>query len=524
LDESSYPILMAYQAGLAGDHALWTDHVRKAADFVVAHGPSFGAERWEEQGGYSPSTIAAEIAGLVAAGRIADINGDHAAARIYRATADHFQRSIKGWAVTTTGPYASGRYFIRLSKTGDPDAAITYNLGNGGPDADQRSVVDAGFLELTRLGELPASDPDVQASLSVVDGTIRRDTASGAGFYRYGTATPGSEDGYGDCYEPDATTCTPTGKPWPTGNVGSGHLWPVLSGERAEQLVQTGDGGTAADLLLGMQRFSSGVGLVPEQAWEDPDFPPSPFGSDPTTASIGFANGKPVGSASPLTWSQAQEVRLTQSLGSGAGRPVEQPAIVRDRYQPQPPGLAPLTVTAPADGAEVSTATVQVTGTTVPGATVDVASTATDTGGATTVVTTQAAGDGSFSVTVPSPFGTSVITVAATTSDGATGYARRTVVSDFITGTTVLDVSDPDGDDNGPGTFAYPTSADFHPGAFDIERFQVIVTGDSALLRVRTRDLSPTFGSPLGAQLVDVYIGTPGATTTSTAAAFASRN
>jgi glucoamylase len=530
LDESAYPILMAYQAGLAGDRALWTDHVKKAADFVVSHGPSFGSERWEEQGGFSPSTIAAEIAGLVAAGRIADVNGDHAAARVYRATADHFQRSIKGWTVTTTGPYADGRYFIRLSKTGDPNAAITYNLGNGGPNADQRAVVDAGFLELTRLGILPASDPDVQRSLPVVDATIRRDTASGPGFYRYGTSTDpvtaaGTEDGYGDCYQPDATNCSPSGKPWPTGNSGSGHLWPVLSGERAEQQLQTGDAGTAARLLLGMHRFSSGVGLVPEQDWENPDLPPSPYGSDPATASIGFVNGKAAGSASPLTWSQAQQVRLTQSLAGGAGPvPVEQPDIVRDRYQPQPPAEAPVTVTAPAEGAQVTTSTVEVTGSTVPGATVDIASTAVDTGGTTAIVTTQAGADGSFSATVPSPFGTSVITVAVTTSDGATGYARRAVVSDFITGTTVLDVSDPDGDDNGPGTYAYPTSSDFHPGAFDIERFQVIVTADTALLRVRTRDLSPTFGSPLGAQLVDVFVHTPDAATTSTAAPFPSRN
>jgi glucoamylase len=50
---------------------------------------------------------------------------------------------------TTTGPYAP-RYFIRLSPTGDPNAAETYNLGNGSiPNVDQRSVVDAGFLELT---------------------------------------------------------------------------------------------------------------------------------------------------------------------------------------------------------------------------------------------------------------------------------------------------------------------------------------------------------------------------------------
>jgi glucoamylase len=529
LDETAYPILMAYQAGLAGDRALWTDHVRKAADFVVSHGPSFGSERWEEQGGYSPSTIAAEIAGLVAAGFIADLHGDRAAARVYRATADHFQRSIKGWTVTMTGPYTDGRYFIRLSKTGDPNAAITYNLGNGGPNADQRAVIDAGFLELSRLGILPASDPDVLRSLPVVDATIRRDTASGPGFYRYGTSTDpvtaaGTEDGYGDCYEPDATNCAPTGKPWPTGNVGSGHLWPVLAGERAEQHLQTGDRTTAARLLLGMRDGASGVGLVPEQVWENPDVPRSPFGSDPATASIGFVNGQAAGSASPLTWSQAQQVRLTLSLVGGSARPVEQSDIVRDRYQPQPPGQAPVEVTAPADGAQVSTPTVEVTGTTVPGATVDIASTATDTGGATSVVTVQAGPDGAFSATVPSPFGTSVITVAVTTSDGATGYARRAVVSEFITGTTVLDVSDPDGDDTGPGTYAYPTSADFHPGAFDIQRFQVIVTADSVLMRVQTRDLSPTFGSPLGAQLVDVFMHTPDGAPTSTAPPFPSRN
>jgi carbohydrate-binding DOMON domain-containing protein len=98
------------------------------------------------------------------------------------------------------------------------------------------------------------------------------------------------------------------------------------------------------------------------------------------------------------------------------------------------------------------------------------------------------------------------------------------VVSEFITGTTVLDVTDPDGDDNGPGTYAYPTSSNFHPGAFDLQRFQVIVDGDNVLLRAKVRDLSPTFGSPIGAQLLDVYVQTPDGTPTSTAAAFPSRN
>ncbi len=76
LDETSYPILMDWQSGLAHDATLYTQHVIPAADFLVAHGPSDGVERWEEQSGYSPSTIAAEIAGLTAAAHIARVNHD----------------------------------------------------------------------------------------------------------------------------------------------------------------------------------------------------------------------------------------------------------------------------------------------------------------------------------------------------------------------------------------------------------------------------------------------------------------
>jgi glucoamylase len=334
-DETAYPLLMAWQAGLGADAALYRDHVRPAADFLVAHGPAFGVERWEEQPGYSPSTIAAEIAGLAAAGEIAARNGDAARADSYRAAADAYRRSVRAWTVTTTGPYAPGRYFLRLSKTGDPDAAITYNLGNGGPDADQRAVSDGGFQELTRLGILPADDPDVVASLRVVDATLRRETPRGPGFYRYGTALSGTEDGYGDCHVPDPTDCAPEGKPWPGGdpaqvNHGSGHLWAVLAGERAEQELQLGHGQNAVALLRTMLAYGSGVGLIPEQNWENAAVPADPYGTDPATASFGFGRGGPAGSAAPLTWAQAQWVRLLLDLG--AGGLLEQPGLVRSRY------------------------------------------------------------------------------------------------------------------------------------------------------------------------------------------------
>ncbi len=246
LDETAYPILMALQAGLGGDNTLYENHIRPAADFLVANGPSFGVERWEEQTGYSPSTIAAEIAGLTAASVIAKTHGDTARAQLYQATADDFQRMIKTWTVTTTGPDGP-RYFIRVSKTGDPNAAISYSLGNGGPTVDQRSVIDGGFQELTRLGELPISDPDIQASLAVLDKQISVVTPSGTGYYRYGTsASQGSADGYGDCYQPSQTSCTTPGAPWPPTDTGTGHVWPNLSGERAESDLAEGHTTSAA--------------------------------------------------------------------------------------------------------------------------------------------------------------------------------------------------------------------------------------------------------------------------------------
>jgi glucoamylase len=86
-----------------------------------------------------------------------------------------------------------------------------------------------------------------------------------------------------------------------------------------------------------MQSMTSGLGMVPEQAWEDPAVAASPYGSDPATASIGFANGKPAGSASPLIWAQAQYLRLVTDLGSGSLG--DQPGIIADRYvRHAPPG------------------------------------------------------------------------------------------------------------------------------------------------------------------------------------------
>ena len=104
----------------------------------------------------------------------------------------------------------------------------------------------------------------------------------------------------------------------------------MLSGERAQHEIATGDRASALNLAGSMLASSWGVGLVPEQSWENPDLLASPFGTDPTIASIGFTNGEAAGSATPLTWAQAQLVRLLVGLAENAV--IEQPAQVRARY------------------------------------------------------------------------------------------------------------------------------------------------------------------------------------------------
>ena len=247
-------------------------------------------------------------------------------------------------------------------------------------------------------GFFPSTTPTSPTRSSVVDAVIAATTASGDGFYRYGTITPGTEDGYGDCNVGDATDCTIQGKPWAgvcgaqAQNRGSGHLWPVLSAERGEHHVAEGDRSSAAELLLGMSRTGSGVGLIPEQVWENDDLPASPLGTPPECASIGFVNGEAAGSASPLTWSAASFVRLPRTIRDG--EITEQPVDTVARYIDNTQGATTLELTSPANGSLVTGTATVVSGTTAPFATVDVDAVNIDIDGAAIVSTTVAGADG----------------------------------------------------------------------------------------------------------------------------------
>src|SRR5262249_6395511 len=159
-------------------------------------------------------------------------------------------------------------------------------------------------------------------------------------------------------------------------------------------------------------------------------------------------------------------------------------------------------ITSPSGGALIDTPTVQVAGTTTGGATV-VAEASGFLGGAAGIASTTADPSGNWSLTLPVSFGSSTITVTATRG-GSTGYAQVSVSSSAVPGTTVFSTMDPSGDDNGPGTYAYPTSSNFTAGSFDLTGMRINQDDSNVFITFSFRTLVPTFGNPFGAQMLDV--------------------
>ena len=328
LDEVAFPLILAYQLKRF-DKPTWENHVKKAADFIVKTGPKTQQERWEEKSGYSPSTIAAEIAGLVCAAEIAKKNGDETSANLYLKTADDWAANVEKWTATTNGKYGDGNYYIRLTENGKPDAKEPTVLNNGAGTFIENEIVDAGFLELVRLGIKSPDDPLIVKSLKVIDQQIKVETPNGEAFYRY------NHDGYGEMDDGRRWN-------WDGKYTGKGRLWALLSGERgqyeialanskfkiqnsknSESDLESSKARARLDAMLG---FANDGLMIPEQIWDSPNVPKNidkQFIPD-----LKFGEG--TGSATPLAWSMAQFIRLAVNLQSGKN--LDTPDIVYNRY------------------------------------------------------------------------------------------------------------------------------------------------------------------------------------------------
>ncbi|MEO8053138.1 MAG: glycoside hydrolase family 15 protein, partial [Acidobacteriota bacterium] len=290
LDEVAFPILLAWQ--LNRQKALQDfdpyPMIARAAAYLVRHGPVTQQERWEEASGYSPSTLASNIAALICAACFFRERRDESTATFLEEYADFLNSHVESWTVTTQGSLVSGisRHYIRILPESvdnpqpeeDPNRGVLA-IANRSPVAQHefpaKDIVDAGFLELVRYGIRKADDPLIVDSLHVVDAMLKVDTPFGSCWHRY------NHDGYGQRAD---------GGPFV--NWGKGRAWPLLSGERAHYELAAGNDTKA--LILAMEGFGSPTGLLPEQVWDEKDRP-----------EVHMFLGRPTGSAMPLMWAHA---------------------------------------------------------------------------------------------------------------------------------------------------------------------------------------------------------------------------
>ncbi len=315
LDEVAFPILLAWRLSKlnALDNFDVLPFVERAAAFMVRYAPVTQQERWEENAGYSPSTLAVVISALLCAADLARAREKAELAEFLESYADWIEAHLDEWTTTDDGvldPEVKRHYLrIRPPAAGEPfhNAAVQpgwVHLANRGPgeiaDFDAREIVDAGFLELVRYGVRRADDPLIVDTLKVVDKILKCETPFGPCWRRY------NHDGYGQRKD---------GGPY-TG-WGQGRAWPLLGGERAHYELAAGN--DPRPLIKAYEMFSSVGGMLPEQVWDRDDLPAE-----------GLYRGRSAGSAQPLVWAHAEYLKLLRSVVDGAV--YDRISVVEDRY------------------------------------------------------------------------------------------------------------------------------------------------------------------------------------------------
>ena len=207
---------------------------------------------------------------------------------------------------TTNGSLAKSSYFLRISEDSDPNDGDKIEINSGCGVYDERDIVDAGFLELVRLGIKPADDPLIVRTLAVIDKLIKVETANGSAWYRY------NHDAYGERADGGHYD----------GRTGVGRLWALLTGERGEYEVALGNLAAANGRLDALLSFANDGMMIPEQIWDRAESP---------RAGLSFGEG--TGSATPLAWSMAQFIRLAMNIKNGKNG--ETPHVVANRYLKQ---------------------------------------------------------------------------------------------------------------------------------------------------------------------------------------------
>ncbi len=305
MDETAFPILLVELArrenAVSEEEAkeLWP-MVQRAASFLVQNGPVTQQDRWEEDPGYSPFTLAVEIAGLLAAADLAEASGEKEAADFLRQTADAWFDCIDRWIYVTGTDLAQQTgvegYYVRVAAPDSSGAASPAQgfvpIKNRPPDMSTEpaaAIVSPDALALVRFGLRSADDPRILNTVKVVDALLKVETPNGPAWHRY------NDDGYGE--HDDGS---------PFDGTGTGRAWPLLAGERAHYELAAGHMDEAVRLRQALEAFANEGGLLPEQIWDADDIPEREL----------FC-GRASGSAMPLGWAHAEYIKLLHSLKDG---------------------------------------------------------------------------------------------------------------------------------------------------------------------------------------------------------------
>ncbi|HET6255247.1 MAG TPA: glycoside hydrolase family 15 protein [Puia sp.] len=315
LDQVALPILLldsCHREELL-DKERWRRYLpglRRAADFILHHGPMTDQDRWEQQPGLSPFTLATEVAALLAAGALLEKAGDGSAAGQCRAIADEWNAQIEEWTYVqdteTAKRHGVEGYYVRINPFRMPvqevrDRPITIKHWATGGETPIGEVVSGDALALVRFGLRRPDDPRILNTIRVVDAELRRELPAGPCWRRF------TKDAYGE---------DDSGHPF--AKTGRGRCWPLLTGERAHYELAAGNVKQAKKLFRAMEGFSA-EGFIPEQVWDADDLPAKDL-----------YKGRYTGSAMPLTWAQAEYLKLAVSLKQG--KVYDMPKHTRERY------------------------------------------------------------------------------------------------------------------------------------------------------------------------------------------------
>lgn len=313
MDECAFPILLvasALREKLIDQEELqrlWP-MVRRALAYIVQNGPATEQDRWEEVSGYSPFTIAVQIAALLEA---AEFTPEPELSDYLRATADCWNDSIERWTYVRGTDLAARTgvdgYYVRIAPAGPTGAQPNEGLVSlknlpGNQSIPAPEIVSTGFLAFVRYGLRAADDRRILNTVRVTDELLKVDTPNGPSWHRY------NRDGYGE-HEDGA----------PFDGTGVGRAWPLLTGERGHYELAAERTENARAMLRAMEAFSSDGGMIPEQIWDAADIPERAL----------FC-GQPSGSGMPLCWAHAEYIKLSRSLHDG--RVFDQPQVTTQRY------------------------------------------------------------------------------------------------------------------------------------------------------------------------------------------------